>query len=269
MFATGPAHTMPIDRPPAQQLAWLRAVAPAYLLTYPTNLAALLDEVERQGVSVPGLRQVRTIGETLAPAVRQRAQSVLGVTVADTYSSQELGTMAIQCPHSGLYHVMAEGYLVEVLDPHGAPCGDGATGRLVVTDLHNFAMPLIRYDLGDYAEVGPACTCGRGLPTLRRIVGRERNMVTIRGQRHWPLLGFHHFRAVAPIIQYQLVQSAPECLQFRHVSAAPLSAGQQRQLTAIVQQALGHPFEICFTAYEGSIPLPASGKFEEFVSLLV
>jgi len=268
IYATGPAHAMPINSPVLQQLEWLRRIDPAYLLTYPTNLSALLDEIEKQDVRLPGLRQLRTIGETLSPRLRSRARSVLGVGIADCYSSQELGTMAIQCPDSDLYHLMAEGYIVEVLDPHGMPCSDGETGRLVVTDLHNFATPLIRYDLGDYAEVGPACSCGRGLPTLRGIVGRERNMVTINGQRRWPLVGFHQFREAAPIIQYQLVQTAAEDIDFRLVSAAPLSAAQELKLTQIVQQALGHPFEIHFKAYEGSIPMPASGKFEEFVNLL-
>ena len=268
LYATGPGHLLHISRPPAEQLAWLRRVDPGYFLTYPTSLGALLDEIEKEGARLPGLRQVRTIGETVSAHLRTRTRAVLGVDIADCYSSQELGNMAIQCPQSGLYHLMSEGYIVEVLDPQGAPCGEGETGRLVVTDLHNFATPLIRYDLGDYAEVGPVCSCGRGSPTLRRIVGRERNMVTIDGQRHWPLVGFHRFREVAPIIQYQLVQQAPERIDFRYVSVAPLSAGQEQLLTEIVREALRHPFEIQFHVYEGSIPLPASGKFEEFVNLL-
>lgn len=269
LFATGAAHAMPINRPVEEQLHWLRQIAPAYLLTYPTNLAALLDEVERQGQPLPGLRQLRTIGETLAPPLRVRAQALLGVGIADCYSSQELGTIAVQCPESGLYHVMAEGYIVEVLNPAGAPCADGETGRLVVTDLHNFAMPLIRYDIGDYAEAGPErCPCGRGLPTLRRIVGRERNMANINGQRRWPLLGFQRFRAVAPLVQYQLVQTGPDDIEFKLVSHAPLTVEQQQQLAAIVRHALEHPFTVHFLRYEGSLPLPPSGKFEEFVCLM-
>lgn len=268
-FHTGRAYAMPINRPLEQQLAWLREIDPAYLLTYPTNLAALLDEVERGALRLPGLRQLRTIGETVPARLRGRARALLDVGIADTYSSQELGTVAIQCPDSDLYHLMAEGYLVEVLNDAGAPCGDGETGRLVITDLHNFAMPLIRYDIGDYAEVGPACACGRGLPTLRRIVGRERNMVNIHGQRHWPLLGFYRFREVAEVVQYQLVQLNAEQIEFRLVCHAGLSEAQRRQLGDIVRQALGYPFSVSFELYPERIPLPPSGKFEEFVSLVV
>ena len=76
---------------------------------------------------------------------------------------------------------------MEVLDNHGRPCKEGETGRVVLTDLHNFTMPLIRYEIGDYAEVGPPCACGRGLPVLARILGRSRNMLTLpAGDRIWP-----------------------------------------------------------------------------------
>ena len=61
-----------------------------------------------------------------------------------------------------------------MLDGQGKPCGVGEIGRVVVTPLSNFAMPLIRYDVGDTAEVGPPCACRRGLPVLTRIIGRDR-----------------------------------------------------------------------------------------------
>jgi phenylacetate-coenzyme A ligase PaaK-like adenylate-forming protein len=62
---------------------------------------------------------------------------------------------------------------VEVLDEEGRPCAPGETGRVVATSLNNFAMPLIRYETGDTAEVGAPCPCGRGLPVLTRIMGRD------------------------------------------------------------------------------------------------
>jgi phenylacetate-CoA ligase len=61
----------------------------------------------------------------------------------------------------------------EILDDADRPCAPGEVGRVVVSTLHNYAMPLFRYDLGDLAEVGPPCECGRTLPVLNRIVGRQ------------------------------------------------------------------------------------------------
>ena len=64
--------------------------------------------------------------------------------------------------------------ILEILDEAGRPCGPGETGRVVLTDLHNFATPLIRYEIGDYAEAAGPCPCGRGLPVATRLRGQRR-----------------------------------------------------------------------------------------------
>jgi phenylacetate-CoA ligase len=193
---------------------------------------------------------------------------VLGVRIVDGYSAQEVGAIALECPESGLYHVHAESLIVEVLNAEGRACAPGETGRVVVTDLHNFATPLIRYELRDSAEVGPAagCACGRRLPTLTRVLGRQRNMVVLpNGQRHWPLVGLHHYREVAKILQYQLIQHDLENVEMRLVTEAPLDPAAEAHLREIVQQALGHPFAIRFSYVAGELARGAGGKFEEFV----
>ncbi|MES1183366.1 MAG: hypothetical protein ABUL60_06095 [Myxococcales bacterium] len=265
---SGPCFTRPLSTDVGVLAAWLVDKNPDYLLTYPTALSGLLDRFQATGRQPSKLREVRTIGETLSPELRARCQAVLGVPVVDGYSAQEVGAIALQCPQTGLYHVHAESLIVEVLNADGGDCAPGETGRVVVTDLHNFATPLIRYELRDYAEVGPAagCSCGRGLPTLTRVLGRQRNMVVLpNGQRYWPLVGLHHYREVGPILQYQLIQHDLEQVELRLVTAGPLDAGAEARLTAIVQQALGHPFRIRLSYFEGELPRSAGGKFEEFM----
>ena len=88
------------------------------------------------------------------------------------YTCQEAGYLALQCPDYPHFHVQSENVLLEVVDDVGQPCGPGEVGRVLITSLNNFATPLIRYELGDYAEVGAPCPCGRGLPVLKRIMGR-------------------------------------------------------------------------------------------------
>ena len=95
------------------------------------------------------------------------------MTVVDIYSCTEAGYLAFSCPEQGNLHVQAESVIVEVLDRAGKPCAPGEEGEVVVTPLLNFAMPLIRYAVGDRAVVGEPCACGRGLPTLK-TVGRSR-----------------------------------------------------------------------------------------------
>ena len=270
LHETGPCFTRPLSTDVTELAAWLLEKQPHYLLTYPTYLASLIDHFESSGIRPQQLQQVRTIGETLSPALRTRCQAVLGAPIVDTYSAQEVGVIALQCPESDLYHVHAESLIVEVLDDQGRQCAAGATGRVVVTDLHNFATPLFRYELRDYAQVGPACRCGRGLPTLTRVLGRERNMVVLpNGQRHWPLVGLHHFREVAQILQYQLIQHDLEQVEMRLVTAVSLDASAEARLTSIVQSALGHAFQIRFSYFDSELPRSAGGKFEEFLSHVV
>jgi len=137
----------------------------------------------------------------------------------------------------------------------------------VATSLHNFAIPLIRYDLRDHAEAGGPCPCGRGLPTIARILGRNRNMLRLPGGgERWPLVGFDRYREIAPIRQYQLIQHTLEEIEARFVTDRALSEDEEARLGAVIRSALGHPFRVSFTYFESEIPRGAGGKFEEFVS---
>ena len=266
LFATGPSHALTVRAGVARQFDWLRAIDPHYLLVYPSNLAALLDRFEERSVRLPNLRQIRTINETLGPQVRESAIRVLGAGIADTYSSAEVGVVAAQCPDSGLYHVMAESLIVEVLSEQDEPCAPGEVGRVVVTDLHNFATPLIRYDLGDYAEVAHACPCGRGLPALRRIAGRRRNMARLPDGRFvWPGIGGLPYREIAPIRQFQFVQREREAIEVRLVCDTPLTSAQEDRIAGLIRGALDFPFKLNLLYFSEQIPRGPGGKFEEFI----
>ena len=266
LFNTGTSHSMPINTDIEVQAKWLLAHNPAYILTYPTNLDALLTTFKRSNIKLSNLKQIRTIGETLQSSLRERVSAELGIGCADSYSSQELGYIALQCPVSGLYHTMSETLIVEVLNEQGQACREGEIGRVVVTDLCNYATPLIRYDIGDYAEVGGICSCGRTLPTLKRIYGRERNMLKLPdGRQHWPLVGFQQYRAVAPVLQYQLIQKSLTHIEVRLVLEQALSPNQQAALSGVIQSSLGYPFTLNFVFFEHAIPRSKGGKFEEFV----
>lgn len=269
LLKTGPSFSQPLSMPIAQQAEWLARIDPKYLLTYPTNLSALLDAYESGEAEAPiALRQVRTVGETLHPGLRERCMALGSIDIVDMYSSQEVGLIALQCPDSGLYHTQDENLIVEVLNELGKPCAEGEIGRVVITDLHNYATPLIRYEIRDYAEVAPPCSCGRGLGTLKRIMGRRRNMVTLPdGSKHWPLIGAHHYREVADIRQYQAIQHELDDIEIRLV-VSPLSQHQETAITTLAHQALGHPFKLRFSYFEDELPSSSNGKFEEFISLL-
>ncbi len=268
LYRTGPSFSLDVSTPIEAQAAWLLRVDPHYLLTYPNNLRALINYFQAQGLTLPALRQVQAISETLSPEVRALCRNQWGVSVVDGYSAQETGLLALQCPDHDHLHVQSEAALLEVLDGSGRPCKIGESGRVVVTTLHNFAMPLIRYEIGDYAEVGEQCDCGRGLPVLKRVLGRSRNMLRLAdGRRLWPRLGIIQFSGAAgvPIRQAQVIQRSLEQVELRLVSEAPLDAAQESAVVEVLRTALGYPFEV-EVRYLESIPRSKSGKYEDFVS---
>lgn len=263
---TGRVATLPIIRDVASQLAWLERQQPEYLLTYPSNLAELARLAIARGVRLPRLREVRTFGELLSTETRELCRQAWSTQVVDVYSSVETGYLALQCPAVEHYHVQAEGVFLEVLDENGSLCAPGETGRIVVTPLHNFAMPLLRYDIADFATVGAPCPCGRGLPVLQRIVGRVRNMlVTADGKRYWPTLGTRAVADAAPIRQYQLVQKAFDRIEVRLVAAQRLDAAQEEKVRALLQSRLPAGLQFTFV-YCDAISASAGGKFEDFIS---
>jgi phenylacetate-CoA ligase len=268
VYGSGPHAELPIDTPLEEQVDWLLQEQPAYLLSTPNHLATLAEAFRTRGLVLPGLRALRTFGVTVEPRVRALCMQVFGVAVHDMYTTTECGYLALQCPDHPVYHVQSESALVEVLDDDGTPCGPGEIGRVVVTPLHHFAMPLLRYDLGDFAEVGAPCPCGRGLPVLARIVGRVRNRVTLPdGRRIWPALGTLGFFYDLPVRQWQIVQDRLDHLAVRLVVGRCLDAGEEARIRREVSAAFAAGLAIDLV-YEDTIAPSASGKLEDFVSRL-
>ena len=262
---TGPAQGMPASMDIAEQLRRVKQFKPSILLIYPNNLNAFLDEWEANW-DMDYIKHIKTIGETVSPELRARTKAITGLKIEDNYSSNEMGCMAIQCPDHDHYHVMSETVILEILDDDGNPCKPGETGRVVVTDLHNFISPLIRYDIGDFAVPGEQCACGRGLPVLRRVVGREHSIIKRPdGTRGWPIFYGAKMNGIAPVRQYQFIQHTLNDIEFRCYTEEPLTPEQESGLIALVQEALGHPFNINLIQYRERLPTTKVGKFQEFI----
>jgi len=267
-FPSGPMVLRQITTPVGEQLDWLLSQDSAYLLTFPSNLESLIRLSQERQVRPASLREVATVGEALDEEVRKACETVWGVPLVDAYSAQEFGYIAVQCPdHRGRhYHVNAEMILVEIVNEEGAPVAPGDVGRLVLTDLHNFATPLIRYEIGDLAELGAPCGCGRGLPMVARVLGRTRNMLVLpSGEKICPRFTFESFLFSLPIKQFQVIQESRQNLVVRLVTERPLKSEEEARVKDSILVKAGHPFDIRID-YVPVIPRAASGKFEEFHS---
>lgn len=264
---TGPALGLPFNMDLTDHVREIDAFAPQTLLVFPNLLAGLLDEWERRGRAPESLRHFKTVGETVSDHLRARELAICGLGIEDSYSSQECGVIATQCGGGGLYHVMTESVIAEVLDGENNPCLPGQSGRLVVTELRNFASPIIRYEIGDIAVRGGSCDCGMQSPTLQFIMGRNRNLlVRPDGSRRYPLAGFQEFHKVAPVLQFRFIQHSVEEIEFIVHTSKSLTADQEAAFAKIVQTSLDFPFPVRVTHSTTPLPRSAGGKFEDFIS---
>ncbi len=267
-FQTGDSALLTVRTDIQDQVDWLVTRNPHYLLSLPTNIIELAKHFRDSGKRLPELREIRTYGEVARPEVREICREVFNVAVTDMYSCQEVGYIALQCPQHSHYHIQSESLLVEILDEQGNECSPGETGRVVITTLHNFAMPLIRYALGDYARVGEACDCGRGLPVISEVLGRERNMVRLPdGRTHYPSFPAEMWMNTGPIRQLQLVQTGINRIRARLCCDRPLKDPEHKAFVAMLQKRLDYPFTIEIDYLE-QIERGKNGKFEDFVSEL-
>ena len=150
----------------------LHRFRPRVLQAYARAVVLFARFLQARGLKAYRPHSLVTSAEILESEDRELLERVFGCPVFNRYGCREVSVVASECSaHSGL-HVMAEGLYLEIETPHG-PAAPGEMGAVLVTDLLNGAMPLIRYRIGDLAAwADGACPCGRGLPRLERVAGR-------------------------------------------------------------------------------------------------
>jgi phenylacetate-CoA ligase len=268
LFRTGRRVRADVYMPIEKQIDLLEAEQANYLRTYASNLHLLLRELRRSGRRLPALRYVQTQGDQLDPGLHDECREVLGAPLWDIYGCAEADWVAVQCPQYRHYHVQSELNLVEVLDAQGRPCKPGELGRIVITPLHLVAMPLLRYDVGDYAEVGEPCPCGRGLPVLKRIAGRDRAMLTLpSGEKRVSPFGQRIFARLPAVQQYQIAQTRLSAVEVRFVADRPLTDAERAGILQGFGNQLGAGFDLTLREVD-ALPRGPGGKFMEFVSEL-
>ena len=225
-----------------------------------------------RGVSpAASLRGVITSTGTLFPEFEEEIRRAFGVPVTNRYGCREAGDMACTCP-AGRIHVNPFTHFLEVLDERGNPVAEG-TGRVAVTLLTNYTMPLIRYDIQDMATVGrepSPCPCGRNWQTLERVEGRIGSMFCRQdGTLLHPLFfvrSLHMADREHIVERYQVVQEDYGRFTVRLVFSAgiPEDGARARLVMSAAEKEIRRlvedPLEIGFHV-AGEIPPLPSGKY--------
>jgi len=197
------------------------SLRPDYLRVQPIVLDLMCANDDRGRLSDLGVRAITTVGEHISKDARARAEAHFRCRSLDHYGSNECGRMASTCPHCGRYHVHADVALLEVIDEIGEPTPPGAVGRIIATPFYNYAMPLIRYDHADQAQVGSPGGCPVMLPALDAVHGKERTSFCFSGGvRIRPTLPHEPVVQLLGAQSYQVAQVAEDRCEFRLVAGS-------------------------------------------------
>jgi phenylacetate-CoA ligase len=272
LHALGVKRTLIIDglQPVEVVTAMLREFRPNLLTGLPGMLCRVAEHVVAQGIRDISPRLVVVGGEVLTPVMRRRLEEAFAAPVRETYGSHEFPLLGWECQTTGNFHICDDGSIVEVLH-EGRPVKPGERGEVVATNLHAYAMPFIRYRLGDVVTKGDDhCSCGQPFSTIRAIQGRMIDYFRLPEGRV-----LHPYQIISSFIaggdswirQYQLLQERTDRIVLRVLPVQQPAPELIARLERSVLPLLGPDVEFKVLVVD-DLPLEQTGKFRPSRSLV-
>ena len=248
----------------SRKLELLESAGIAYLYDFPNNAEVLAHANLSRKVPVR-LEVISCFGQGLSVEQRKLFQESFGARSNCIYSSEEGGLMGCQCGDSLRYHLNPEIVCVEILDTDGRACAPGEQGRVVITPFFSTALPLIRYEQGDTAELGPPCACGSRLPVITNISGRQDQFMRFpEGNRSATGLNQKQIRECLNALAFQIAQVETFKLEFRFVPADPGKPINPAPIIAQIRELIHPKLDVVFKPME-QVPLNLGGKHQRIV----
>ncbi|MGV3719585.1 MAG: phenylacetate--CoA ligase family protein [Actinomycetota bacterium] len=252
----------------ARYLDDLNRIRPEVVIGYSYSLFLFARYIADRGAKAWSPRGIIGTAEKLLPHQRETIETVFGARVFERYGCREVMLIGMECEeHHGL-HLTSENLYVEVVKD-GRPARPGEVGDVVVTDLHNYAMPFLRYRNGDLAIASDrVCPCGRGLPLIEEVHGRTLDVLRSPDGRSISGVFVPMFFKDYPwVAEFQVEQTALDQIHVRIKPDAGFSEGLLPDLQADLQGRLGPQVRIHFSLVD-QIPRSASGKHRPVISRL-
>ena len=248
----------------------IRFYRPRFLRGYPSALTRFAQLCESRGLppKALSLHAVITTAEVLTLVQRQQLRDAYQCPVANEYGCSEVQCIAFECPE-GSMHIQSDAVRVEFIKD-GRPVKPGELGEIVVTDLTNEVMPVIRYCTGDFG--GPRdglCACGRTLPLMELTIGRTAEFITLPDSRtiHTEIFTPDHDSILfTHVQQFRILHEAPARFRVQVVTASADSfASVREEFTRLITSQLGEGIEVAVERVT-EISRSPSGKQPYFVS---
>ena len=241
----------------------MNSCVPQTILAYPSSLYQFAAFLFENGL-IPkwNLKGIIVSAETLHPHYRSLAETIFNTKVYNRYGGREVGLIAMECKE-GRMHINCHDLYLEIDSPYPY----SKPGDILITQLNNYAMPFIRYRIGDIGRLsGEICPCGNQLPVLAELLGRS--TATFRTKTGALIHGGYftqQFYDVVGVNQFQLIQETLKHCVLKLVINPQWSEGTRRFMVQKIQDALGGDVIVTVEFVE-DIPMPASGKREFTIS---
>ena len=229
---------------------------PRFIVGYVSSVEQFAQFLLARDLVIPGVHAVLAAAEPVYQSTRELVRQAFRAPLFDTYGSREFMSIAAECEnHNGL-HIHADNLLVET-----EPGANRVSSELLITDLHNYGMPFIRYRIGDLGALSDsACPCGRGLPLIHRIEGRVLEVLRTRDGRTIPGEFFPHLlKDIREVREFQVQQSSVEEIVLSVVLARPLSESSETLLRQEMANVFSSATRVTIKPVE-AIPQLPSGK---------
>lgn len=254
-----------------QLMKRIRRHRPVLVDGYAESFNFLAHYAKQTNVAKLSPRAVMSSAQIMPDQVRQVIEERFETQVFDKYGSREFSGIAYECEAHAGHHVMAESYIVELLNGN-RPARPGETGEVVITDLNNYHVPLIRYRIGDLAvalDESEPCPCGRGLPRIGPIQGRSQAVVVCPNGTWLPGGFFGHFfkEYDYAVRQYQVVQEERDRIELRIIPGPQFSEQTMTEILEALRLVVGTEMEIA-VSYVAEIPMVRTGKRTAVISKL-
>ena len=249
-------------------LRLLEKFKPKLLTSYPGPLEVLAKYCKEHNKKISSLKSIITSAETLYPHQRELIEGVFGVNVYDRYGSREFGTIAQEDKIRRGLSVNSDHVFVEILGEDGKECGPHEVGELVITDLDNYGMPLIRYRIGDRASWSADYGSYSHIPfpRINKIEGRTMDVIfapngSYVGGTYWTIL----MRSKGNVEKFQIVQESEKLLRILYESNRPFSGEEERYFRDKIASTCGSGLKVRFQKVSRIEPTK-SGKHRIIVS---
>jgi phenylacetate-CoA ligase len=259
------AFTMTPERLP-QYIESINRYQPKIIEAYVQPIYELARFAKENKLKLYSPSAVLTSAGTLYPDMKKLLKEVFQCPILNRYGSREVGDMACNCPKDEGLHLAPYAHYFEILNEQNQPVSPGELGRVHVTSLHNFSMPLIRYDIGDIASFSDkSCSCGSPFPLLEKVEGREMSVFKTKGGGIVPAEYFIHFVGVVLnkgyVGRFQVIQE-----DFDHILVKMVIHDQagfdehKHEISDSIRKVMGEECRIEYQAVE-EIPPLSNGKY--------